>query len=158
MKAIVINPAERTIHAVDIGYTGKLQPFYEIIGCDLVEIVRLGALTPGDHVQQVAIIDEEGMLKGEQSLVRLGDMPLAGTIILVGEVTGPDGADFTDTSLTLDYVEALFIAGQFGLIDADEARDFVRRQQQADAERYRAMGYDVSMTGDYGFIATEKGE
>lgn len=156
MKTIVLNPTDKTITPAEIDYAdGRLRGFYDAIGCDLIEIVRLG---PINGVEQIAVIDEEGMLRDEQSFVRLGELPLAGTVVLLSEVMTLDGADFADTMLSPLDVLALFGGGQFGWLNPREAREYVMRQQQAEAERYRAMGYDVDMTGPYSFIATKGGE
>lgn len=156
MKTIVLNPTDKTITPAEIDYTdGRLRGFYDAIDCNLIEIVRLG---PINGVEQIAVIDEEGMLRDEQSFVRLGELPLAGTVVLLSEVMTTDGADFADTTLSPLDVLAMFADGYFGWLDPQGAHEYVMRQQQAEAERYRAMGYSVDMTGPYGFIATKGGE
>ena len=54
MRAIFINAVGRKVEEVQI--ENKLEAFYEKIGCEMIQVLRIG----GNHL---AIIDEEGLLR-----------------------------------------------------------------------------------------------
>jgi hypothetical protein len=99
MKAIFINTKESTVTEVDI--KGDLTSWYELIGCDTVEIaVRMDN---GDMI----LVDEEGLWKSPTQyftyeLPEYTNYPFAGN----GLVIGSNGEDTTDAKSTLDEVKS----------------------------------------------------
>lgn len=60
VRGILIDPHERTV--AEVMTTAELEAWYALIGCRLVEVVRLGEVESDPDVMQDLWIDEEGML------------------------------------------------------------------------------------------------
>ena len=85
MRAIFINAVDRKIE--DVQVDNDLQAIYDKIGCETIEIIRLG----GNYV---LIVDEEGRLRNWKVGFRFGSGEgIAGNGLIVCEK--PNG-DFTD--------------------------------------------------------------
>ncbi len=82
MRAIKINPVEKTIEEVEIKNANKsLKNFYELIGCELVELVQLDR-------EIVMVIDECGRLGEIQGAFKFwgnDDLIIAGIAIVIGD-------------------------------------------------------------------------
>ena len=81
MRAIKINPTDRTIEEIDVPNPNKsLQGLYDIIGCDLVQLIELDrGIT--------LVCDEEGKLKpitGAFTFFGNEDLVIAGTAVILG--------------------------------------------------------------------------
>ena len=81
MRAVKIDPANRTVTEIDLKKNPNrtLKELYEIIGCDLVELVQIDA-------DMVMVCDEEGKCKdfrGAFTFIGSG-MVIAGTAIILG--------------------------------------------------------------------------
>ena len=81
MRGIKINPTDRTIEEVDVPNPNKsLQGLYELIGCDLVQLVEL------DH-GIILVCDEEGKLKpitGAFTFFGNEDLVITGIALVLG--------------------------------------------------------------------------
>ena len=81
MRAVKINPVSRTVTEIDLkkNPNNTLQELYEIIGCDLVELIQIDA-------DMVMVVDEEGKCKDVQgAFTFIGwGMSIAGTAIILG--------------------------------------------------------------------------
>ena len=81
MRAVKIDPVSRTVMEVDLKKNPNrtLEELYEIIGCDLVEIVQIDA-------DMVMVCDEEGKCKTVQGAFNFigSGMVIAGTAIILG--------------------------------------------------------------------------
>lgn len=81
MRAIKINPAERTIEEIDVPNPNKsLQGLYDIIGCDLVQLVELDRGI-------ILVCDEEAKLKpitGAFTFYGNEDLVIAGNAVILG--------------------------------------------------------------------------
>ncbi len=81
MRAIKINPVNKTIEEVDVINPNKsLKHLYELIGCELVELVQL------DH-EIILICDEESRLKpiyGAFKFFCIDDLIICGIAIILG--------------------------------------------------------------------------
>jgi len=85
MRAIFINAVDRKVEEVQVENT--LQAFYDKIGCETIEIIRLGG-------RYVLIVDEEGRLRNWKVGFQMGaGEGIAGNGLIVCEK--PNG-DFTD--------------------------------------------------------------
>lgn len=82
MRAIKIDPIAKTIKEVDIKNANKsLNHFYELIGCDLIELVYLDEGI-------VMVIDEESKLKEIKGAFKFwgnDDLIIAGIAIVIGD-------------------------------------------------------------------------
>ena len=81
MRAVKIDPVSRTVTEINLkkNPNSTLQELYEIIGCDLVELVQIDA-------DMVMVCDEEGKCKivqGTFTFIGSG-MVVAGTAIILG--------------------------------------------------------------------------
>ena len=81
MRAVKINPVSRTVTEINLkkNPNNTLQELYEIIGCDLVELVQIDR-------DMVLICDEEGKCKDVQgafTFIGWGTV-IAGTAIILG--------------------------------------------------------------------------
>ena len=81
MRVVKINPVSRTVTEIDLkkNLNRTLDELYEIIGCDLVELVQIDA-------DMVMVCDEEGKCKdfrGAFTFIGSG-MVIAGTAIILG--------------------------------------------------------------------------
>ena len=81
MRAIKINPASRTVTEIDLKKNPNctFEELYEIIGCDLVELVQIDA-------DMVIVCNEEGKCKdfrGAFSFIGWGTV-IAGTAVILG--------------------------------------------------------------------------
>ena len=81
MRAVKIDPVTRTVTEIKLkkNPNSTLQELYEIIGCDLVELVQINA-------DMVMVCDEEGKCKevrGAFTFIGSG-MLIAGTAIILG--------------------------------------------------------------------------
>ena len=81
MRAIKIDPVSRTVTEIDLKKNPNrtLEELYEIIGCDLVELVQIDA-------DMVMVCDEEGKCKTVQGAFTFigSGMIIAGTAIILG--------------------------------------------------------------------------
>ena len=81
MRAVKINPVSRTVTEIKLkkNPNSTLQELYEIIGCDLVELVQIDR-------DMVLICDEEGKCKTVQGAFTFigSGMVIAGTAIILG--------------------------------------------------------------------------
>ena len=81
MRAVKIDPVSRTVTEINLkkNPNNTLQELYEIIGCDLVELVQIDR-------DMVLICDEEGKCKDVQgAFTFIGwGMSIAGTAIILG--------------------------------------------------------------------------
>ena len=81
MRAVKIDPVSRTVTEIDLkkNPNNTLQELYEIIGCDLVELVQIDR-------DMVMVVDEEGKCKdiqGAFTFIGWGTV-IAGTAIILG--------------------------------------------------------------------------
>ena len=81
MRAVKIDPVSRTVTEIDLkkNPNSTLQELYEIIGCDLVELVELDRGI-------IMVVDEEGKCKAVQgafTFIGCGTV-IAGTAIILG--------------------------------------------------------------------------
>jgi hypothetical protein len=85
MRALLIDPTAKTIEEITLNNPNKsLQEFYDIIGCNLVEIVDLG-------YNILLVIDEEGRLKnfsGAFKFLGCDDLFIAGKAVVIGDKQG----------------------------------------------------------------------
>ena len=84
MRGIKIDPIARTITEVDVkSPNSSLQSLYELIGCNLVEIVQIDR-------EMVLVCDEEGKLKTIEGAFTFygSDLVIAGTAIILGDRDG----------------------------------------------------------------------
>ena len=81
MRAVKIDPVSRTVTEIDLKKNPNrtLDELYEIIGCDLVELVQIDR-------DMVLICDEEGKCKTVQGAFTFigSDIVIAGTAIILG--------------------------------------------------------------------------
>ena len=81
MRAVKIDPVTRTVTEIKLkkNPNSTLQELYEIIGCDLVELVQIDA-------DMVMVCDEEGKCKEVRGAFTFigSDMVIAGTAIILG--------------------------------------------------------------------------
>lgn len=81
MRAIKIDPTAKTVTEIDIKNPNRsLQEFYDIIGCDLVQLVELDRGI-------IMVCDEEGKLKpinGAFTFYGNEQLVVAGTAIVIG--------------------------------------------------------------------------
>lgn len=81
MRGIKINPTDRTIEEVDVpNPNNSLQGLYDIIGCDLVQLIELDRGI-------ILVCDEEGKLKpitGAFTFFGNEDLVIAGTAVILG--------------------------------------------------------------------------
>lgn len=77
IKAVFVNADNRTVEDVEI--ERGLQPMYDLIGCRLVDLVRL---SDGDDL----FVDDEGLFSIEPTspMFRIGDATLAGNGLIIG--------------------------------------------------------------------------
>ena len=93
MRAIFINAVDRKVEEVQVENT--LQAFYDKIGCETIEIIRLGG-------RYVLIVDEEGRLRNWKVGFRLVEGEgIAGNGLIV---CGKSNGDFTDCHLPAGVV------------------------------------------------------
>ena len=81
MRAVKIDPISRTVTEIDLkkNPNNTLQELYEIIGCNLVELVQIDR-------DMVMVVDEEGKCKAVQgafTFIGWGTV-IAGTAIILG--------------------------------------------------------------------------
>ena len=81
MRAVKINPVSRTVTEINLkkNPNNTLQELYEIIGCNLVELVQIDR-------DMVMVVDEEGKCKDVQgafTFIGWGTV-IAGTAIILG--------------------------------------------------------------------------
>lgn len=81
MRAVKIDPISRTVTEINLKKkpNSTLQELYEIIGCDLVELVQIDR-------DMVMVVDEEGKCKDvQEAFTFIGwGMSIAGTAIILG--------------------------------------------------------------------------
>ena len=81
MRAVKIDPVSRTVTEIDLKKNPNrtLDELYEIIGCDLVELVQIDA-------DMVMVVDEEGKFKTVQGAFTFigSGMIIAGTALILG--------------------------------------------------------------------------
>ena len=94
MRAIFINAVGRTVEEVQI--ENKLEAFYEKIGCEMIQVLRIG----GNHL---AIVDEEGLLRDWKVGFRFPKSEgIAGNALIVCE---DDDDDFTDAKAPVELFQ-----------------------------------------------------
>lgn len=139
MKAFLVDPAARTVHAVDV--TDDIKAARSLIGVGTVDtalIDRAGA------VSVMAIVDDTGLLKSLPCF-RFGDyrQPLAGKALLLG--CDQYGAS-VDCPLELGDIEA-----RTQWVDSAHAIAQARANQASSAADYRARGFNVE-TSESGLV------
>ena len=81
MRGIKINPTDRTVTEVDVKSPNKsLKSLYELIGCELVELVQLDR-------EVILVCDEEGKMKnitGAFHFYGCPELVIAGNAIILG--------------------------------------------------------------------------
>ena len=81
MRGIKINPTDRTIEEVDVpNPNNSLQGLYDIIGCDLVQLIELDRGI-------ILVCDEEGKLKpvtGAFTFFGNEELVIAGNAVILG--------------------------------------------------------------------------
>ena len=81
MRAVKIDPASRTVTEIDLKKNPNrtIDELYEIIGCDLVELVELDRSI-------IMVVDEEGKCKEVQGAFTFigSGMIIAGTAVILG--------------------------------------------------------------------------
>ena len=81
MRAVKIDPVSRTVTEIDLKKNPNrtLEELYEIIGCDLVELIQIDE-------DMVMVVDEEGKCKDVQGAFTFigSGMVIAGTAIILG--------------------------------------------------------------------------
>jgi hypothetical protein len=111
MKAILIDPANRTVAQID--FEGGYLSIKKAIQCDTITTCTPRSLPRnGDHredgwVWDTIYLDDEGLLHSDPGpffLVSGYDQPLAGRGLVVG--TTGDGSD-TDCQSTVDYINGI---------------------------------------------------
>ncbi len=82
MRAIKINPVEKTIEEVEIKNANKsLEHFYELIDCEMVELIRIDR-------EISLVVDEEAKLKEIKGAFKFwgnDDLIIAGIAIVIGD-------------------------------------------------------------------------
>jgi hypothetical protein len=96
MRAILVDAKAREIREVD--YRGDLEHAYELIGCELIDVVGL------DH-ENCMYVDDEGLFKGMDDddhpfIVLPCGQILAGSGLIVGEPD--DDGNVTPATLSVD--------------------------------------------------------
>ncbi len=92
MKALLINPATRSIEAIDIGSQAELA---SLIGYETIESDAVG--TAGDRL----FFDEECFLRGTTGRFQVDTLiPVSGRAVIVG--TTDDGATLRDVATDID--------------------------------------------------------
>jgi hypothetical protein len=98
MRGILIDPFEHVVKEVQVG-AGGLEPFYEMLGCRMVQYIRVG---PRINL----IVDEEYNIRGgAQRYFYLDgnqDHPLGGKALLLGEIEDEEGVENDDLPDWLD--------------------------------------------------------
>ena len=81
MRAVKIDPVSRTVTEINLkkNPNSTLQELYEIIGCDLVELVQIDR-------DMVMVVDEEGKCKAVQGVFNFigWGTVIAGTAVILG--------------------------------------------------------------------------
>lgn len=93
MQAYFIDAAARTVNQIETA--GGLAEMYRLIGCELVQAVKIG--NEGDALY----VDEEGLLKPQAHLFHLMGHNIAGNGLIVG--TDDEGND-VDARMNLDTI------------------------------------------------------
>lgn len=92
-KGILINPEAKTIEEIQIK-EDVLKSLYEIIGCELVECIRL------DN-KNALWVDEEGFYNSAFGFDLIGYSPLSGKGVILGY---DHNGDKSDTTLSIETV------------------------------------------------------
>jgi hypothetical protein len=102
MRAILINPTERTVTAVE--YNGDLKQAYSLMSCELVDVVYIGKEQDG------IFVDDEGLFsKGDEQRYFVfyrddgRESFLAGNGLVVG---CDDEGNTIEPSVSLEYIES----------------------------------------------------
>jgi hypothetical protein len=96
MKALLINPENRSIEAIDIGSQADLA---SLIGYDTIESDAIG--TKGDRLY----FDEECFLRGATGRFQIDSIiPVSGRAVVVGTADG--GATLCDASTDIEDLRA----------------------------------------------------
>lgn len=102
MRAVLINPEEKTISEINLNSPNKsLQEFYSIIGTNIVELVFLSQ-------NIVMIIDEMGKckdIKGAFKFFGVDDLVIAGKAIVMEDVNGKFRALHEDVNTFKKIIE-----------------------------------------------------
>ena len=122
IKAVFVNAGKRVVEDVEI--ERGLQPMYDMIGCRLVELVRL---SDDDDL----FVDEEGLLSIEPTspMFRIGDATLAGNGIILGG--NNETGESCDVHRTADHYRPLIT---FTHAAADATRRMLRDALNANGD------------------------
>ena len=92
MKALLINPEDRSVEAIDLGGRDDIA---KLVGFDTIESEPVGAA--GDRL----FFDEECFLRGTAGRFRIDKLiPVSGRALVVG--TADDGATLRDAATDID--------------------------------------------------------
>ena len=140
MRAIFINAVGRKVEEIEI--ENELEAFYEKIGCEMIEVLRIG----GNHL---AIVDEEGKLRNWEAGFRFPKSEgIAGNALIV---CGKRNGDFTDAKAPvelfqlcttfLDLKKTPLPPPAFGIAIVNDMRpesiEKARQEAQRDLEQHR---------------------
>lgn len=122
IKAVFVNADKRVVEDVEI--ERGLQSMYDMIGCRLVELVRLS------HDDDL-FVDEEGLLSIEPTspMFRIGDATLAGNGIILGG--NNETGESCDVHRNADHYRSLIT---FTHAAADATRRMLRDALNANGE------------------------
>ena len=134
MDAYFIDATNRTVEVVKIQQPGRLQEYYKLIGCDLVEA---GARLPNEDC---IYIDEEGLLVDNEFGFLVNGQPLMGNGVWIGTTEG--GRDRAPRTT----LEAARAAIQF--TDAGHIIGAVQANQRAFEQDLESQGF-VKKDGVY---------
>ena len=113
MKAYLINPFEKSVKEVE--YSGDIEDIYLHLNCDIFDCCY-----PFDN-QNCVFIDDEGLLKPDQSFFTIGkySQPLAGMGLVLGTDENGDsiGAIGSISDLNVRWVKFALIAGDMAPIE-----------------------------------------
>ena len=77
LNAILLDPYVKKLTKVNVGTDNTLQDMYKHIGCNLVEVVSFGDVND-------LWVDEEGLLKRDQSFFKVSNLPFGHHGVIVG--------------------------------------------------------------------------
>lgn len=108
MRAILIDPFEKTVKEVVVDHDDEtgLKPIYELLGCSLVQTVRLGR-------NLIMLVDEEGSFVRDNATFKIAtnvspyqyQNEFLGKSLIVSE----HGEDFVAPNVEDDYVRKFVI-------------------------------------------------
>lgn len=111
MRAIIINPFDRTVKEIDTA--ASLDDMYRLLNVDLITVMQVGA----GHAM---ILDDEGLLKDKASqayfMLRGMNQPLAGKAMILADEYGEN----RPATLPLDMVEEKVVWLDNDKVDPDQ--------------------------------------